>query len=167
MKITINQALRRIKKLKGLIAEDRAIAANANVYVANQARPFEWGPVCTRITEEVQELIDLTSRVAAANATNTITLGGDILTHVYAIKKLGEIKAEIAWLRGVKTMPAKSQQIDVQRPNTAYTREVQFVNTVVDCSMTEAEKVARLRTLSDEFDALNEALEKRNHEVTI
>jgi hypothetical protein len=98
-KITIAQALRRIKKLKGQIAEHTQRAQASVSYEKDKVPAFSFGEEMLLMKAAQLELVDLQSRVAVANAKATILDGEDVITHAEAIRRLQEIKGEIAFLK--------------------------------------------------------------------
>lgn len=164
---TISAALRRIRKLKGQIAEDRGAAFKMNSWPAGQEPPFRFDVLVGRSDVATQELIKLSAAVAEANAMHAINHDGQEMTLQCAIKTLQELKGQIAWLKSLSCLPHTSQNHEIEQ-KTGYGQPAAPPRVVqVLCAFTEPMRVEKVRALQDKFDALNDALEARNHEVTI
>lgn len=165
---TISAALRRIRKLKGQIAEDRATAAKMNNWMMGQEPPFKFGDLVARVDAATAELVKLTAAVAQANADALVTFDGREVSLQLAIKTLQELKGEIAWFKALSCMPHPSQNQELEQKGGGYGQPAQPPRIVqVLCAFTEPMRVEKVRALQDKFDALNDALEHRNHEVTV
>src|SRR5271170_7991183 len=97
-KITIAQALRRIKKLKGQLSEQSTRAQQGVSYVQGKAPAFRFQEACQIRDVVRQEMLDLESRVAVANAKKTVVddFGNKVLL-ARTVRELQEIKGEIAF----------------------------------------------------------------------
>ena len=171
-KMTIAQALRRIKKLKGHFAETQARASLSVVWqegTVEHAFPFNQCIEEMRKTRE--ELIRLRSAVTVANATNSIEYGGQTLPLCLAIKKLEEIKSEISFLQSLKVRASEKEvetttewkyADDLFEKRIAVEKKTSF-----QCFLPEAKRAAQVTALQDEFERLNDLLESANHTTLI
>src|SRR5579863_9382526 len=101
-KVTIAQALRRIKKLKGQIAEHATRAQQGVSYVSGKTPAFSFREAVLALNAARNEMLDLESRVAVANAKKAVTdASGTKLTLAHVIRQLQELKGQIAFLRGL------------------------------------------------------------------
>lgn len=166
-KISIAQALRRIKKLKGQIAEHTQRAQQGVSYEQGKVPAFRFQEAVTAVKAAQKELIDLQSRVAIANAKATVTDGSDTITHAEAIRRLQEIKGEIAFLKGliirndvVKTREQEWDDVEMKHI-------VRMVEVTWTSDLSEKERDTQVKALQDRFETLNNAVEDRNHKVTV
>ncbi len=166
-KITIAQALRRIKKLKGQISEHTQRAQQGVSYDQSKVPAFRFQEAVAAVKAAQKELVDLQSRVAVANAKATITDGTETITHAEAIRLLQEIKGEIAFLKGLnlRNEVVKDRQQewdDVEIRHVARVTEVTWVS-----DLSEKDRDTQVKTLQDRFETLNNTLEDRNHKVAV
>lgn len=166
-KITIAQALRRIKKLKGQISEHTQRAQQGVSYDQSKVPAFRFQEAVAAVKAAQKELVDLQSRVAVANAKATITDGTETITHAEAIRLLQEIKGEIAFLKGLnlRNEVVKDRQQewdDVEMKHVARVTEVTWVS-----DLSEKDRDTQVKTLQDRFETLNNTLEDRNHKVAV
>lgn len=164
--LTISQALRRIKKIKGQLAESRARAANSVTHRFADQPAFSFGTCVEQADTLRKELVEMQARVALANAVTTVVWDERITPLCLATRLLDEYKSEIAWLRGlvVKAQP------DVVEEETDYNvvsgkndrRDVRF-----KCALPEAKRAAEVARVQDLFDRLNDAVEQANHKTTL
>jgi hypothetical protein len=167
-KVTIAQALRRIKKLKGQIAEYSARAQQSVSYVQGKVPAFRFQTAMTQMAEARRELLDLESRVAVANAKKTVTdQFGNKVTLAFAIRQLQELKGQIAFLRGLnlraETVKEREQSWDdEQSKHIIRINEVTYVS-----DLTEQARADQIKNLQDEFEMLNNIVEEANHTVLV
>lgn len=165
--MNIAQALRRIKQLKGQMAELTARAASVVSYQQGKEPDFKFGDVRGEIATVREELIRLEAAVARANATTTVEADGKRMTIAEAIRRLQEVKAEKAWLAGLRLRYGTEETFEVDYdPETG--RPVRRKETVVWVSgLTEPDRVAQLKELQDRFDRINDAVETANHRTDL
>jgi hypothetical protein len=167
-KITIAQALRRIKKLKGQIAEHTSHAQQSVSYVKEKTPAFRFTSQLAALTAAREEMLDLEARVAVANAKKLVTDNSDKkVVLALAIRQLQELKGQIAFYRGLnlrsETVREKEQNWDDDQM-----KHITRVNEVVYVSdLTESDRAAYIRELQDQFETLNNAVEEANHTVLV
>jgi hypothetical protein len=167
-KITIAVALRRIKKLKGHIAEHSARAQQGVSYVSGKAPAFRFQQAMALLDEARGEMLDLESRVAIANAKKMVVEpGGDKITLAFAIRLLQEMKGQIAFFRGLvlRTDTVREREQDW---NEEQMKHIVRVNEVVYVSdLSEQDRDACIKELQDAFETLNNVVEEANHTVLV
>jgi len=166
-KITIAQALRRIKKLKGELAEHQSRAASCSSWVQDKPTTYSFNAEVEAIRNCQRELLNLESRVAVANATNNVTVNNVQMNLSELIRQLQEIKGEIAWLKSLslRTGSEKSREVDFDEAtgrNVYRTVEVVYV-----AAMSEQERNEKVKYLQDRFEDWNNSLESANHQVLV
>lgn len=166
-KITIAQALRRVKKLKGQIAEHTQRAQQSVSYVKGNVPAFRFDSEVASLRAAQIEMLDLQSRIAVANAKATVSFGNDTITHAEAIRRLQEMKGDIAFLKSLvirnETVKTRDQEYDATSGRyVPITTETTFVS-----DLSEKDRDKQVRDLQDGFEALNNAVEDHNHKVTI
>ncbi len=162
--LTISQALRNAARLKGKLAEYKTRAA-ASVTYRSAAKPaYNFAEMSRKIESVRNELIVLESRLAITNATTRVEFSGKQVTLTHAVKLLQEYKGELAWLRG----------LNVRQAATTYDNEVVYVKgehttqqVDVTCDLPEAMRSDRMDEVQSAFDALNDLVEKKNHETPL
>lgn len=166
-KITIAQALRRIKKLKGQIAEHTQRAQASVSYEKDKVPAFRFQEEVSAVKAAQKELVDLQSRVAVANAKATVADGKETITHAEAIRRLQEIKGEIAFLKSLalKNEVVKNREQVWDDAQSKYLTQVNEVTWVSDLS--EKDRDVQVKALQDRFETLNNAVEDRNHKVAV
>ncbi len=166
-KITIAQALRRIKKLKGQIAEHNQRAIHSVSYEQGKLPAFRFKDEVAAMKAAQKEMVDLQSRVAVANAKATVSDMGESISHAEAIRRLQELKGEMAFLRGLflRNESVKTPEQEWDEAKGQYVRRT--VETVWVSDLSEQERDQQVRALQDHFEVLNNAVEDRNHKVTV
>jgi len=166
-KVTIAQALRRIKKLKGQIAEHTQRAQQSVSYDQSKKPAFRFSEEVAAIKSAQTELVDLQSRVAVANAKATVADGNDTITHAEAIRRLQEIKGEIAFLKGLNLRNEVVKDRQQEWDDTEMKHLVRVVETTWVSDLSEKERDTQVTALQDRFETLNNTVEDRNHKVAV
>lgn len=167
-KVTIAQALRRIKKLKGQIAEHATHAQQSVSYVQGKLPAFSFSSSVSQLKTSRDEMLDLEARVAVANAKRTVTdLNGNKVVLARAVRELQEIKGQIAFLRSLnlraETVREREQNWDdEQMKHITRVNEVTYVS-----DLSETDRAAAVKGLQDQFETLNNAVEEANHSVLV
>jgi len=163
--MTISQALRRIKKLKGQLAEN-LIRSQAGVSYRVGAPPaFAFTASVQKADAIRQELVQLESRLAVTNATARIDFHGDCPTIAFAIRQLQELKSQIAWYRA---LPVRAHE-ETSEETWDYDEGGKHVRTQVPwkCDLPEEKRATVVDDLQDQFDRLNDAVERANHATVL
>lgn len=170
-KMTVAAALRRIKKLKGEIAELTARATSSASFPELRPPPFKYFEAEDLRRQKILEMLDLQEAVAISNASTKVTFAEDeVMSVPRVIRVLDEVKAEIAFLRDLpihdrtRDFEQRREQIWDDALNKTVTRLVEVVTISV---MTPEERARRVDMLQARFELLNVALEARNHDVYI
>jgi len=96
-----------------------------------------------------------------------IEVEGKQVTLAWAIRRLQEIKAEIAWLRGLQireeTEEVREQEYDDNRDRyVVVAREILHVS-----DLSEVKRAEEIEALHDLFEQINDAVEAANHRTEI
>lgn len=163
--MTISQALRQIKKVKGQLSESLS-RAQANVSHKESAVPaFQFSVCMGKADGARRQLVDLEARIAVTNATTKIVHGDQTMTLVRAVRRLQELKAQIAWLRGLSVRSqGRTVEKELEYGGVDGHRNVDVPWT---CYLPEAEKAEQVDAAQQEFDALNDAVERANHATAL
>lgn len=166
-KFTIAQALRRVKILKGVIAENTTRAINSVSYAEQNPAPFKFEDCVQKIKEARNELVLLETGIAIANANTKIQLLDKCVSLAFAIRTLQEIKSEMTFLKSliIRNEVVKSRQIDwddALDKNVVSTIETKYVS-----CLSEQERDEQLNKLQKEFELVNNAVEQANHTTFI
>jgi hypothetical protein len=166
-KMTIAQALRRIKKLKGQIAEHEQRAKVGVSYDVTKVPSFRYQEAVEAMTAIQDEMVGLESRVAIANAKSTVQYDGTEVTMAFAIRTLQELKGRIAFLKGLnlrnETVKDRTNDWDdVEMKHIARVTETTFKS-----DLSEKDRDQQVKALQDRFEVLNNAVEDANHTTTV
>lgn len=165
--LTIAQALRRVKKLKGLIAEHQIRAKQGVSYVSDKVPAFRFAEEVAAIARATEELVGLESRIAVANATAIVCDDGVNLSLAKAIRILQETKGMITFYQGLclREGTEKNRESDWDdNENKSITRITEIVY-ISDLS--EQERDRKVKLLQNRFEALNNLVEDANHKVLV
>lgn len=167
-KITIAQALRRIKKLKGQIAENSTRAQQGVSYVKDKAPAFSFREAVLALNVARNEMLDLESRVAVANAKKTITdTSGTKLTLAHAIRQLQELKGQIAFLRGLNLRDEVVREKETEWSDDQFKNLIRINEVVYVSDLSEQDRDREVKLLQDQFETLNNTVEEANHTVLV
>ncbi len=166
-KMTIAQALRRIKKLKGQIAEHEQRAKAGVSYDVSKVPAFRFEEAVKAMFTTQDEVVALEARVAVANAKKTIQDGSEKVVLAQAVRTLQELKGRIAFLKGLhlrnETVKDRSNDWDdVEMKHIARVTETTFKS-----DLSEKDRDQQVKALQDRFDVLNNAVEDANHTITV
>ena len=165
MALTISQALRRIKKLKGELAVHLTRAASSNTFKAGEDPAFRFGPMMELAHTAREELIRLETQVACTNAQTMIGKDSPI-TLTEATKRLRELKSQLSWYESLncrEQTETTSKEVDYDHDGPGR----HYVTTVWLCDMPVAKKATRVTELQESFDRLNDAVETANHRTEL
>lgn len=166
-KNTIAQALRRVKKLKGQVAEHTSRATMGVSYDSTKVPAFRFEAEMVALAGAKEEMVELESRIAVANALNKVKDDSEEITLAKAIRRLQEIKGDIAHLKSLslraETVRNKEQEwSDEHLKHITHVTEVTFVS-----DLTEQLRDAKVKALQNRFEVLNNAVEDANHTVLV
>lgn len=167
-KVTIAQALRRIKKLKGQIAEHSTRAQQGVSYIQGKTPAFSFREAVLALNAARNEMLDLESRVAVANAKKTVTdSSGTKLTLAHAIRQLQELKGQIAFLRGLNLRAETVRERETEWNDDQMKNLTRFTEVTYVSDLNEQDRDREVKLLQDQFETLNNAVEEANHTVLV
>lgn len=166
-KMTVAQALRRIKKIKGQIAEHEQRAKLGVSYDQSKVPAFRFQEAFGAMLQLQDEVVALEARVAVANATATVQDGDNTISVALAIRTLQELKGRLAFLKGLNlrnevVKDRSNDWDDVEMKHISRVTETTFVS-----DLSEKERDQKVKALQDRFEVLNNAVEDVNHTVTV
>lgn len=165
--LTISQALRRIKKLQGQVAEQRQRASGSVTHLAEQEPAYKFSVSREHAALTTTELLKLQTAVAVANATTKIDVGASgIQPLAFAVRKLRELAGEIAWAKAL-TIKAQSKTVEVERGYDDDSGKFVNVTKQYVCDLPEAKRANLVADLQEQFDKLNDAVETIDHKTLI
>ena len=167
--LTIAQALRKIKELKGKLAKHSANAAACVTHKTKQVPAYGFSAEVEVASVVVDEMLDLQTRVAVANAKTTIDWAGKPRPLAWATKKLAETKAAISWHQNLNVRAqakTSEEEFDYVRNANGVAEHVR-VETEFTCHLPEVEKAARIQKLETQFADLNDLVETMNHRTLV
>jgi len=165
--LTIAQALRRTKKTRGNISELKTRASEAVSHEAGKKPTFDFEPTCEALANAKEELIKLESSIACANASTTITYEGKSMTLAEAIRRLQELKDQMSWLTSLHIREGVERSSDLvwndeTGRQSRVTTEVTYIT-----KLSERDRVEKIESLRDQFEALNDLVEQANHRTEV
>jgi len=163
--LTISQGLRQVARLKGKIAESKTRLAGSVFHRDDQPPAFQFSATVERLKVDKAELIKLESRIALTNASTKVEFEGRQITLSEGIKRLQEAKDDIAWLKAIPCQAASTGFIleHVRLPNGEYGHQ----KASTTCHFTEQQRSDEVDKVQAAFDALNDLIEKKNHETEL
>ena len=166
-KMTIAQALRRVKSLKGQIAEHTARCVAGVSYPADKVPAFRYGESMTALSMAQAEMIELEAKIAAANASATVTWAGATHTLAFCIRMLQELKGNIAFLKGLhlrsETVKTRTNDWDdVEMKHICRVEETTYVS-----DLSEQDRDKAVKAMQASFEELNNLVEDANHQVFV
>lgn len=163
--LTISQALRRIKKLKGELAEYTTLAHDSVSYQVNREPAFKFSECMEKAQVARGELLILQSRLAITNAQTTVKYDGKEMTLSQATRQLEEYKGQIKFIEGLPVRDHEKTYEDTFEYNDA----MQRIKTSHEfrCELPKAKQVEAVRSFKEKFDALNDAVENTNNRTAL
>lgn len=175
--ITISDALRRIKAIKGDIARWSALFANSNVWIEDQPRPaYASGEIEKNLQALTNQLVKLKTALAIANASTYITFSSaEEAQSRFSSKQqmsLVEVNCLLSENKSRQTVYAalvtlSEPESTIRRAAYAPTGQVTQVEVKQHSPVTTRVKDQALKNLRDEFAYLNSLLERANNTNTI
>ena len=89
--MTISQGLRKLKKLKGLLAEAQTRAGASSSWVAGKKPVFDFKSESDKRNALQGEIVRIEVGIARANATASVSVEGKSITLARAIRELQEL----------------------------------------------------------------------------
>lgn len=166
-KTSIAAALRRLAVVKGRLGEALTRASSVFAVRSDEQPAFEFKALSEEADGLREELIRLKAAIASANATARIEHNGKTMLLAEAILRLAEIKGEIGWLKGLAVRTGvetiRERVYDSKLRETVEEKhELMWTS-----AFSETDKLVKIRSLEDEFQALNLAVETANHTTLI
>lgn len=167
MSLTIAQALRKVKKLKGVMAEETARMKAGVSYNKEEVPEFRFVDSAKKRELAQEELIDLESKITFANANNTVVCSLGTVTLSKAVRALQEIKGNITLYKELVLVNkvTKDREEYYSAEHAKYMSEVKEVVMVSDLSEVDRDK--KVKELVDAFEVLNNVVEDTNHKVVV
>jgi hypothetical protein len=168
--MNINQALRRIAVLKGQVATwtDRL---HRSLIWEDDAKPaWDYKDCAKEVAKATDEIVDLQSRVAIANAKAKVKRGDEKVSLASVISRLQQLRSLIALYKGLNVRD--QWQFVETRDVDRYNRKTGDFGTeekkvTVNCALPEKARDEVLTNLQEEFDELNGLVESANHTVNV
>lgn len=172
--ITISQALRKIKRLKGEMATYKQRVETSVVHDEKKPPAFTYDESYRSYSAASELAVLLESMVAEANATTKVSVTFCKVTSVrslaWVIRTLQEIKADIALLQGLSSRVAERETdtiYDFEWDNVENKRTRVAISTTYVCALPQAKRAALVEENQKIFEYLNDLLETANHKTLI
>lgn len=164
--MTLSQALRQVKKLKGEL-KDKLERAKAGVSYKESSPPaFQFGRSVEQAEAASEKLVALQTRIAVTNALTKVDGVGDGQRPLaWAVRQLEELKSRIAWF---KELPVRAHK-DTKEEEWDFDDDHKRIRAQISwkCELPEADRASLTEKLQGEFDRLNDAVEKANHATVL
>lgn len=165
--MTIAQAIRRVKRLKGQMAELSRRARDVVSYREDRKPAFDYAETRDALALVREELVGLSAKISIANARTKIRVEGKELVLTEAVKLLQELRAEIDHLKTfhIRTDAERSPEAVLDETTGRYAHtyhEVKWVSAV-----SEPERAELMQALYDRFELINDAVEGANRTTPI
>jgi hypothetical protein len=181
--MTIGQALRKIKNIKGEIKIAENLALANIVYLENERPKATFSSEWQRRGSLVDQLIKLQATIAESNALTQLEITpGVLVSRACLLRMLEEIKGTLAIYEKVPTsrvlfpehsntrILTKEVHEDIFDAQGKYTGqrviEKEYTQTHI-CELTSEELRENIRQLKNSFERLNNLLEESNHKTVI
>jgi len=164
--LTIAQALRRIKDIKGKIAKHAQNAQSSVTHKTKSAPAYVFSAELELSEQLVSEMIDLQTRVAVANTKAVVDFEGKSRPLTWCTKKLAELKGAIAWH---EALPVRAQDKTIEEEHVWNPKLADNVSVEVEytCHLPEAKRAERVAALQAKFAELNDLVETMNHRTPV
>jgi hypothetical protein len=166
-KMTIAQALRRIKKLKGHIAEHQSRAQAGVSYVAGKLPAFRFEEEKDAMLSDIEEMVDLEASVAVANANTKIVYDEEEVSLSHAIRQLQETKSFIAFLKGLHLRTETIRDRETEWDDNKMQNVSRVTEVVYTSDLSEQDRDEQVKALQNHFETLNNLVEDANHSTTV
>lgn len=164
---TVAQGLRRVRKLKGRLAELVQRANGSVSYTSDNKPAFDFAETRSEIARQRAELVRIESGIARANASAFIVWEDKRVPLACAIRTLTEIKAEIAEIRGLRLRCDTERHVENEWDEAANRYATRVREVVWVSAMSEPDRVKLLSELADRFERLNDLVETANHQTRL
>ncbi|HEY8097834.1 MAG TPA: hypothetical protein VIE65_17385 [Methylobacter sp.] len=160
--MTISQALRQAKKLKGQLAVYQARVTSSVYHAADITPAYSTHDSLSKMSDVADALSELETKIALANASTFVEgfFGSDKKTLAYAVRCLQSLKSDIAFFKGLNCHPQENMYVIGNEYNDAG----QYRSTKIawKCELTESQRDGRVEALQSKFDTLNDIVERIN-----
>jgi hypothetical protein len=162
--MTISQALRQSKKIKGQLAKLQSRASAAVSYQKTQLPAFNFGVCLEEHLVASGQLVELGTRIELTNAATRIDWEGKKISLSQAIRILNDLKSKIAWLG---TLPVRTQEITSEQEVAYLAGQHTTVSIEWKCELPEAARVKLVDETQAKFDRLNDIVETANGRTSL
>ena len=163
--LTISQGLRRIKKLKGELAEHTARASASVAYQVGREPAFKFNECMEKAQVARAELLTLQSRLAITNAQTIVKFDGKEMTLSQATRQLEEFKGQIKFIEALPVRDHEKSNED----SFEYGDDMKRIKTTHEwrCDLPKAKQAEAIKGFKEKFDVLNDAVETTNHRTVL
>ena len=166
-KMTIAQALRKVKKLKGDLADLNAKVKMGCTFEKTKVPAFSFSDSYKKFKETSQELIELQSKIAIANSKNSIKVDKRSISLALAARETQEIRSEISLLKELLIRNEVVKTPDRNWDEITEKYVLKITETEYVSSLSEIERDTMIKELEAKYESINNALESANHSVTV
>lgn len=166
--LTISQALRKIKDIKGRLSKHQENAKGSVLYLEKDKPAYSFKSEVESADSLGRDLLRHQTAVAVANATTAFDWEGRKVLLTWAVKRLEELKGAIKWHNEL-SVSAQADKVDEAWEYAEINGRTERVKTERKwkCELPEAERAKRVQSLQDEFNRLNDQVETINHRTSV
>lgn len=166
--ITISQAIRKVKELKGKLAKAQGNAAGSMSYAVKEPPAYSFQAEIQNMTDLSKNLIRMQTAIARANANTMLRWEGHEVPLIWAVKRLEEIKGRITWLEALP-VAAQSETVVETWEYQTFEDDLKRVKSEkkMRCELPQAERDKAVQLAQDEFNRLNDVVETINHRTSV
>ena len=166
--LSISQALRKVRDIKGRLAKHQANAQPSVLYLVKDQPAYNFRSELESVDSLGKELLKLQTAITVANAKTTFDWNGQKVLLTWAVKRLEEIKGRIKWFNDL-VVSAQADRTDETWEYTEINGRTERVKTERKwkCELPEADRAKHVQDLQDEFNRLNDQVETINHRTSI
>lgn len=164
--MNISEALRKIKKLKGELAIETKRMQETCSWLETKPE-YDFLESEKKVVELKSKLVDLESKVALANATTKVKIGGADVSLAWVIRSLQEIKSSIALYEGL--LIRNDKQVEKERVyDENYEKfSIEKIEKQWSSAVSVRQRDEHVASLKQKFEDFNAVLEKANHETIL
>ena len=171
-KMTLAEGLKARKRLKGELAKITKKMQESCSYQDSKIPEWDFVTESNNLVNVTRELVQLEGKIAKANALRSVKVPSNFVATMpnvesislaEAIRWLSELKSQIALVTGLLVKFGDEESVDY-RWNDKEDKQVRVdVKVKWHSALTEVSREALVKSLEDQFHALNNAVDKVNN----
>lgn len=165
--MTISQALRRVKRLKGRYSELSQRATGSVSYEQGKKPVFDFAATRGEMAKVREELVVLEAAIAVGNAEAIVEYAGKHMTLAEAIRRLQEFKTELAWLARLELRSGTEVGREIDYDESIGRNVPRRIETTYISDLSEIDRANEVERLREQFEELNDLVESANRQSKV